>query len=66
MIKITYADPDECFLRQAALRALRGETVTLPPDEPSNLHSLALARTQRAIRLLRLGRFASGPTDPAA
>jgi hypothetical protein len=59
-------DQEEWFLRQAALRALRGETVTLPPDEPSNVHSIALARTNRAIRLMRLGRFASGEPEPGA
>jgi hypothetical protein len=58
MIKITYADPDEWFLRQAAFRALRGETVTLPPDDtPSNVHSLNLARTNRAIAQMRRGRL---------
>jgi hypothetical protein len=64
MITITYADPDEGFLQQAALRALRGETITLPPDEPSNIHSIELARTNRAIAQMRRGRF--GPTEPAA
>jgi hypothetical protein len=50
-------DPAEAwYLQQAALRALRGETVTLPPDEPSNVHSIALARTQRAISQMRRGR----------
>jgi hypothetical protein len=61
MIKIT--NPDEWYLRQAALRALRGETVTLPPDEPSNVHSIALARTQRAVSQMLRGR---GSTEPAA
>jgi hypothetical protein len=57
-------DPAEArYLQQAALRALRGETVPLPPDdEPSNVHSIALARTNRAIRLMR-GR---GSTEPVA
>jgi hypothetical protein len=54
MIKVT--DQDEWFLRQAALRALRGECITLPPDEPSNVHSLELARTNRAISQMRRGR----------
>jgi hypothetical protein len=57
----------EWYMRQAALRALRGETVTLPPDdEPSNIHSIALARTNRAIaQMMRRGAM-SGPTGPAA
>jgi hypothetical protein len=64
MITITYSDPDEGYLRQAALRALRGETIKLPPDEPSNVHSIELARTNRAIAQMRSGCF--GPTEPAA
>jgi hypothetical protein len=55
------------YLRRAAVLALQGVVVTPPPDDtPPNVHSLALARTQRAIRALRGGRFASSPTEPAA
>ena len=37
------------------LRALQGLPVALPQldHEPSNIHSIELARTQRAIRMMR-------------
>jgi hypothetical protein len=55
------------YLRRAAFLALQGVTITLPPDDEgaSNVHSIELARTNRAIAQMRRGRFASGPTDPA-
>ncbi len=50
-------DPsDDWFIRQTALRLLRGESVELPfePEkEPANVHSLAAARTNRCIKILR-------------
>ncbi len=46
-------DEQTWYLQQCALRAFRGDVVVLPPDEPSNIHSIELARTQRAIRLMR-------------
>jgi hypothetical protein len=57
VIKIIGLDPDEWYLRQAAFRALQGAPVTLPPEDgPSNVHSIALARTNRAIAQMRRGR----------
>jgi hypothetical protein len=52
---IKFLDPNEWYLRQMAFRALQGLPATLPldPDEPSNVHSMALARTERAIQMLR-------------
>jgi len=61
-MSIAIDPPPDWYIRQVALRALRGETVTPPPDEPSNVHSIALARTNRAIRLMR----GQGSTEPAA
>jgi hypothetical protein len=53
------------YLRRAAVLALQGVVVTPPPDDtPPNVHSLDLARTNRAIAQMRRGRF--GPTEPAA
>jgi hypothetical protein len=55
------------YLRRAAYLALQGVTITPPPDEPTNICSIELARTNRAIaQMRRRGCFASGPTDPAA
>jgi hypothetical protein len=43
-------------------RALQGQvSVALPPDEPSNICSIELARTQRAIRLMREAAFKGRP-----
>jgi hypothetical protein len=55
--------PDWYLCRDAFL-AFQGVIIMLPPDEPSNVHSIELARTNRAIRLMRSGNF--GPTEPAA
>jgi hypothetical protein len=43
----------EWYLRKVAYRALQGLPIALPPDEPGNIVSIELARTQRAIALLR-------------
>jgi hypothetical protein len=48
------SDEQTWYLQQCALRALRGDTVELPPDDPdSNVHSIELARTKRAIAMMR-------------
>jgi hypothetical protein len=44
--------PPDSYIHAVRLRMLRGESVELPfpPEEPSNVHSIAAARTRRATR----------------
>jgi hypothetical protein len=65
---MTIDPPPDWYIRQIALRALRGESVALPidPNEPDNVFSIEAARTRRATKIVMRRRFASGPTEPAA
>ena len=50
------APPGDPYLRYCQRVLLRGESVALPIDpetEPSNVHSLALARTRKCIEIMR-------------
>jgi hypothetical protein len=51
--RMSIEPPPNWYLHAAALKILRGESVELPiaPEaEPANVHSIAAARTRRAIR----------------